>query len=63
MVVEIGGVGIGPATRAGRVGPLYKGLRPRAGRTFYRFRLSAYYRHPVRFARCDERVTDRRGST
>ncbi|RXV73157.1 hypothetical protein D1006_12985 [Burkholderia stabilis] len=63
MVVEIGGVGDGPAARAGRTGPLYKGLRLRAGRTFYRFRESAYYRHPVRFARCDQRVTDRRGST
>ncbi|RQS20743.1 hypothetical protein DIE06_09305 [Burkholderia sp. Bp8998] len=63
MVVEIGGVGIGPAARAGRTGPLYKALRPRVGRTFYRFRESAYYRHPVRFARCDVRVTDRRGST
>ncbi|RQZ63320.1 hypothetical protein DIE08_26260 [Burkholderia sp. Bp9004] len=63
MVVEIGGMGIGPATRAGRTGSLYKGWRLRAGRTFYRFRESAYYRHPVRFARCDARVTDRRGST
>ncbi|MPV64701.1 hypothetical protein FCJ57_07305 [Burkholderia diffusa] len=63
MVVEIGGVGDGPAARARRTGPLYKALRLRAARTFYRFRQSAYYRHPVRFARCDERVTDRRGST
>ncbi|EED98861.1 hypothetical protein BURMUCF1_0810 [Burkholderia multivorans ATCC BAA-247] len=42
---------------------MYKGLRLRAARTFYRFGRSAYYRHPVRFARCDERETDRRGRT
>ncbi|AVR15245.1 hypothetical protein A8H33_17390 [Burkholderia vietnamiensis] len=63
MVVEVGGMGIGPAARAGRVGSLYKGLRPRAARTFCRLGESAYHRHPVRFARCDVRVTDRRGST
>ncbi|MDR8895039.1 hypothetical protein FEP69_04405 [Burkholderia multivorans] len=57
------GKGIGPAARTWRTGSLYKGLRLRAARTFYRFGRSAYYRHPVRFARCDERETDRRGRT
>ncbi|OMG70160.1 hypothetical protein DF156_05330 [Burkholderia ubonensis] len=58
MVVEVGGIGIGRAARARRIGPLYKGLSLRAVRTFYRFGQSAYYRHPDRFARRDGRVTD-----
>ncbi|TCW86664.1 hypothetical protein C5O80_01420 [Burkholderia sp. SRS-46] len=59
IVVEIGGIGGRRARDAARrTGPLYKGLSSRAVRTFYRRGQSAYYRHPVRVARCGERVTD-----
>ncbi|CAM2165551.1 conserved hypothetical protein [Burkholderia latens] len=55
--------GSGPRRGPGEPGHCTKACGSVPLRTFYRFRESAYYRHPVCFARCDERMTDRRGST